>query len=1296
MSEILVKKRNGKSEPFNADKTNKVIKWACEGVQGVVENEIAGAFHTNIRNGISTKEIHKGLIDAAVGLINETNPNYEIAAANLLNYELRKRVWKGKDAPDFYSFIVENTKNKRYTEEILQWYSKEEIDDFGKYIKHDRDFNFKYSGLSQVIDKYLIKTLPDKKVYETPQIAYMLIAMVLFHDEKGYVKEIYDSFSNFDISLPTPIFAGVRTNLKSFASCFPKNQVVLTIDGEKHIQDVDCNDLCLTHKGNYKKVLASRVKEYNGNIVELSEACNPVDVFKCTEEHLILAIKKRICCREAYNNTPCNIKKNTSSFCFKKKDDYKTDCDGLSVDFDPQWIEAKDLNVGDFVHIPFDSSIEDIQFIDISKFVDCQSDDNSVWRSYKTSEVKRFIPINNDFMEILGWYLSEGCASIENNYVQFTLSIHERDYQNSLCLKIKEVFGLDARSYDNVNDNSCKIIINSTILGELFVNVFKQGCDKKILPLWIMRLPAEKQKSLLKTLLQGDGCTYSNGMSISLVNEGLIKQAKTLCLRCGVTPSINKSKDSTLNTKEVWILTINKTMNSEFIRFVGKNLSKLTPTVRKSYTNGMWIGKDFYSRVNKISEVNHEQIDVYDLQIEEDESFCVNGVSVHNCLLLDMGDSVDEICSGFEVIAKATSKRFGIGVNMTKMRPIGAPIRGGENIHTGKVGFLRTIQDTIKTWLQSSTRSGAATVTVPIWDYEIEEILQLKDPMRLPENRVGDIDYLISISKLFYSRWARNEKITLFNAHEVPELERAFGLPEFDELYLKAESNPKLKFKKVVNMRDIGDLFQKNGIESGRYYLLNIDHANSHGSFTDKIGMANLCVAPETLILTKDGYETISDLEGLNVEIWNGIEWSLARCEKTGSNQKLIEITFEREELDFDSVESLWTTEYHKFYLNDGTEIRAKDLKIDDVLETFSMPNGCSYTYRVVSISDKGRVDDTFCVNEPIRHRAIFNGVQSGQCVEITHPTFPMKSLNDPDGLLGICILLASNAINLKSDEKHQRVCELSVRILDKLIDYQEYFCLPAENFATKFRSLGIGMTNFAALLAKKGLKYSSQEAREYANELFEKNLFYLIQASVQLAKEKGPCEWLSRTKYGKGILPIDNYAKSVDSIVGSKLNMDWETLRQDLIKYGIRNATLVAKMPCEASSLVTNSTNGLERPRSKFVSKGNKSKDLPTMVPNFKKWAYEYAFDNPSNEDHIKMMAIVQKYCDMSISTNFYYNYNHYEDGQIPMKVLNKDIFDAYRYGLKTIYYRNSEDGNNHNLNDSKQESCESGACAI
>lgn len=1070
MSEILVKKRNGKSEPFSADKTNKVIKWACEGVQGVVENEIAGAFHTNIRNGISTKEIHKGLIDAAVGLINETNPNYEIAAANLLNYELRKRVWKGKDAPDFYSFIVENTKNKRYTDEILQWYSKEEIDDFGKYIKHDRDFNFKYSGLSQVIDKYLIKTLPDKKVYETPQIAYMLIAMVLFHDDKSYVKEIYDSFSNFDISLPTPVFAGVRTNLKSFASC-------LLLDMGDSVDEI-CSGF---------EVIAKATSKRFGIGVNMTKM-RPIGAPIRGGE---------------------NIHTGKVGFLRTIQDTIKTWLQGCYDDK----TEVLTENGWKF----FDKLSKD-------ELVAQVSDENTV-SFVKPTEYFKYL--------------------VDEDLVSF------KDSKN-IDLLVTKNHNMVYKTNDRIHNRRLngKHLTNKRVVSDKF----------KIKDAENMPLHADivfQNSSFAPT---GNGLSWEDKFKIALQADGHIRK----------------------RNNNVYTFHFSKTRKIDRLDEILSNLN----LVYKKYTCGdgtiqfsVYGGENKYSKVFdwvKIDTISKEWANEFILELLEWDGSKRKGSKCNG----NYSTTVYENANVTQAVASLCGYKSSLSVTEKPNEPNKKTIYsvyfslgqdfGGDHVKKELVkykGYVYCVEVPSNKLIVrrsgrtvvcgNSTRSGAATVTVPIWDYEIEEILQLKDPMRLPENRVGDIDYSISISKLFYNRWARNETITLFNAHEVPELERSFGLPEFDELYLKAEANTKLKFRKVVNMRDLGDLFQKNGIESGRYYITNIDHANSHSSFTDRIGFFNLCQ-------------------------------------------------------------------------------------------------------------------------------------------EIGHPVFPMKSLNDPDGLLGICILLASNAINLKSDEKHQRICELSVRTLDKLIDYQDYFCIPAENFSTKFRSLGIGMTNFAALLAKKGLKYSSQEAKDYANELFEKNQFYLIEASIKLAKEKGPCEWLSRTKYGQGILPIDTYAKSVDTFVSPKLLMDWESLREDLLKYGIRHATLSAYMPCEASSLVTNSTNGLERPRSKFVSKGNKSKDLPAIVPNFKKWTYEYAFDNPSNEDHIKMMAIVQKYCDMSISTNFYYNYNHYEDGQIPLKVLNKDIFDAYRYGLKTIYYRNSEDGNNHNLSDSKQESCQSGACSI
>lgn len=741
--EILVKKRDGRTEHFDAEKTNKIIKWACEGVKDVCEDEIGLAFHTNIRNGITTQQIHAGLIQATVSLISEDKPNYEIVAANLLNYELRKEVWGGITPPSLFDHIKYNVKAGRYTSEILTWYTEDEINKLGEYIDHDRDFIFRYSGLAQVIDKYLVKNVISKKRYETPNIAYMLIAMVLFHNNKELVKDAYNAFSNHEISLPTPVFAGVRTTLKSFSSC----------------------------------------------------------------------------------------------------------------------------------------------------------------------------------------------------------------------------------------------------------------------------------------------------------------------------------------------------------------------------------------------------------------------------LLLDLGDSLNEITTGIEVIAKATAKRYGIGVNMTKMRPIGAPIRGGENIHTGKVGFLRIIQDTVKAWLQGSTRSGAATVTFPIWDYEIEEIIQLKDVMRPPDQRVGDIDYLIGFSQLFYDRYRDNGVITLFNAHEVPELEKTFGLPEFDAAYVAAENNPRIKMRKTVNARDLFDLFNKYRVETGRLYIINLDLVNEHGTFEDKIGMSNLCV-------------------------------------------------------------------------------------------------------------------------------------------EVTHPTYPLQNLEDPNGLIGICILSAINPIRVKTDAHLQKLCNIVVRMLDSLISYQEYFCPAAENFATKYRSIGVGVTNFAAWLAKQGLLYSSHEARVTAHEFFEKFQYFLLSASNELAKEKGKCEWFEKTKYAKGILPIDTYTKEIDSFIPNNLVMDWEKLRTNILEHGLRNATVTAQMPCESSALCTNSTNGIERPRSKYVVKTNKSKDFPTVTPNFWKWNYEYAFEQADNTDHLKMISIIQKFFCMSISTNLNYNYSLYPEEKIPSKIILKDMINARKWGVKTIYYTNTDDGNKHNVAD--ENSCSSGACSV
>ena len=232
-----------------------------------------------------------------------------------------------------------------------------------------------------------------------------------------------------------------------------------------------------------------------------------------------------------------------------------------------------------------------------------------------------------------------------------------------------------------------------------------------------------------------------------------------------------------------------------------------------------------------------------------------------------------------------------------------------------------------------------------------------------------------------------------------------------------------------------------------------------------------------------------------------------------------------------------------------------------------------------------------------------------------------------------------------------------------------------AENFTKNRRSLGIGITNFAGYMAKNKLLYSDPDALQHVHDVMEKIQWNLINESCNLAKELGPCAKFSETKYADGLLPIDWYKKEVDKLVKPKYNMDWEGLRKRIKEYGLRHSTLSAIMPCESSSVIQNSTNGIEPVRNLLSFKKAKNGVLKQVVPNYhnRKNFYTKAWDIQSNKDIISIAAVIQKFVDMSMSTNLYYNYNHYEDGNIPLSVLIKDQILGYKYGLKNFYYANT-----------------------
>ncbi len=301
----------------------------------------------------------------------------------------------------------------------------------------------------------------------------------------------------------------------------------------------------------------------------------------------------------------------------------------------------------------------------------------------------------------------------------------------------------------------------------------------------------------------------------------------------------------------------------------------------------------------------------------------------------------------------------------------------------------------------------------------------------------------------------------------------------------------------------------------------------------------------------------------------------------------------------------------------------------------------------------------------------------SNLCQEITLPTKPLNHIDDPEGEIALCILSAINVGTIRDLNDLEELCELAVRALEEIIDYQRYPIKAAEISTKARRSLGIGYIGLAHYLAKNHVKYDDKEAWKIVHDLSEAFQYYLLKASNKLAQERGACEYFDRTKYSDGILPIDTYKSDVDNIVENKLNYDWDTLRVQIKEHGLRHSTLSAQMPSESSSVVSNATNGIEPPRGYLSVKKSKKGPLKQIVPQYQtlKNYYSLLWDMPSNEGYINVVAVMQKFFDQAISGNWSYNPTHFENNEVPMSVMLQDLLNTYKYGWKTSYYQNTYD---------------------
>ena len=297
---------------------------------------------------------------------------------------------------------------------------------------------------------------------------------------------------------------------------------------------------------------------------------------------------------------------------------------------------------------------------------------------------------------------------------------------------------------------------------------------------------------------------------------------------------------------------------------------------------------------------------------------------------------------------------------------------------------------------------------------------------------------------------------------------------------------------------------------------------------------------------------------------------------------------------------------------------------------------------------------------------------QSNLCCEILLPTRPFRRLDDESGRIALCTLGSINWGAFRHPEDMRRACRILQRSLCNILDYQDFLSVQSRLSNEEIQPLGIGITNLAYWHAKRGLSYGEDDALREVKSWMEHQAFYLTQATVELAQERGRCRDSDRTRYGQGVFPWELRSPGVNELTDFTPELDWETLREDMKRYGVRNATLMAIAPVESSSVVINSTNGIEIPMSLITVKESKAGSFTQVVPDYHKLKnkYQLMWDQTDCAGYLKTAAVLQAYVDQSISTNTFYNPAHFPNRKVPTTLIARNLMNAHYWGIKTFYY--------------------------
>lgn len=509
-----------------------------------------------------------------------------------------------------------------------------------------------------------------------------------------------------------------------------------------------------------------------------------------------------------------------------------------------------------------------------------------------------------------------------------------------------------------------------------------------------------------------------------------------------------------------------------------------------------------------------------------------------SCVLIKSGDSLKSIFASSEMMANYAAKRAGIGFDFGRIRPGKAPIRGGEVKHTGLLPFVKKFLHDLSCCSQGGIRKASATMTYPIFHYEFEELIVLKNNQGTEENRVRHLDYSVVTNNYLWRRFREQQSMTLFNPNEVPDLYEAFyrDEAEFARLYEKYEADPSIRMKKIIGAPEVFNALFTERSDTGRIFTVNISNVIRQGP-----------------------------------------------------------------------INSLT----HPIY-------------------------------------------------------------QSNLCQEILIPTVEFESLTDPNGRIALCTLGSMNWAKFKTPEQMRNACRMLVRGLDNILSYQDFLSIQSWNANQDFRPLGIGVTGLAQWMAQRGFKYGEREALNEIGRWMEHQVYYLTEASIELAEERGACrEWKS-TSYADGVFPHELRSPHLSEIMDINISMQWDVLRERVQKSGIRNALLGAIAPVESSSVVIDSTSGIDMLTALIAVKESRGGVLVQVAPEYKKLKkhYQTIWEQSSPIDYVKTAAALAWGIDQSISTNTFYSQRNYEGGKVDRTVVASTIMNGHRWGLKTFYY--------------------------